>query len=552
MKQQHRTPRNRGAALLLVLVAMAISMILTTAFLDSRGGSVPMADGLDAASRARRAADSGLDLAMATIRANPMWHAEQRGGVLAESLDLDGAVIEVHVKDAETNGTPNALTRLVEVEAIADINGVRIGSRTMMDIPPTNPPLDLEFSEVGMLAEEHIRLEGQSVLVPWRPAAAVMGEFDPMLMGTLDGNPDSIHVGSDAVAVNGVKLMVDPRASNSGESRGGMHLLHDALPRINSFVPPLIDTTPVGDVRLEGAHAGDINAANIRITSNRELRITGDSILKSRGNLSLEPGARIIVESGCLVLDAAQRLHLDTARIDKSPSARIFLVARDRIDIRNSVIGPDDVEILGSGETEPNPQFKQVRIVDTGEGRPDIRIEGETRMMATIVASASRVRLQDAAVLYGRINANRIQLDDRATVFALPCDGTFVGLTATDGPHRNHDGSLHAAVTSPDRTDPAAMATLAQALGVCVVAEGHTAEPPAPAGASIVPDLNTSSAQELGAARTLDFGAEVPASMENTSQDRWNPDGERGWRSQVREQIRRFSRSWMRHDRSHR
>ena len=552
MKNRHRTPRHRGAALLLVLVAMAISMILTTAFLDSRGGSVPMADGLDAASRARRAADSGLDLTMATIRANPLWHAEQRGGVLAESLDLDGAVIDVHVKDAETNGIPNALTRLVEVEAIAEINGVRIGSRTMMDIPPVNPPLDLEFSEVGMLAEEHIRMEGQSVLVPWRPAAAVMGEFDPMLMGTLDGDPDSIHVGSDAVAVNGVKLMVDPRASNRGESRGGVHLLHEALPAINSFVPPVIDATPVGDVNLEGAHAGDINAANIRITSNRELRITGDSILKSRGNLSVEPGARIIVESGCLILDAAQRLHLDTARIDKSPSARIFLVARDRMDIRNSIIGPDDVEILGSGETEPNPQFKQVRIVDTGEGRPNIRIEGETRMMATIVASVSQVRLQDAAVLYGRINANRIQLDDRATVFALPSDGSFVGMTASAGPHRDHDGGLRPAVLSPNRTDPAAMVILAQALGVCVVAEGHTAEPPVPAGESIETDLNASSAQALGAARALDFGNEAAASMGNTSEERWNPGGGRGWRSQVREQIRRFNRSWMRHDRSHR
>ena len=222
------------------------------------------------------------------------------------------------------------------------------------------------------------------------------------------------------------------------------------------------------------------------------------------------------------------------------------------MDIRNSVIGPDDVEILGNGETDPNPQFKQVRIVDTGEGRPNIRIEGETRMMATIVASASQVRLQDAAVLYGRINANRIQLNDRATVFALPCDGSFVGLTANHGPHRDHDGSLHAAVTSPDRTDPTVMAALAQTLGVCVVAEGQVAAPPAPAGESIPPAIDASSAREIGAPRTMSFTDEVPVAVATPSETRLAPGREHGWRSQVRQQIRRFNRSWMRHDRGDR
>ncbi|MCH2160575.1 MAG: hypothetical protein MK085_01740, partial [Phycisphaerales bacterium] len=282
-RPRRRTPRpRRGAALLLVMVAMGVSVVLASAFLDSRSGSVPMADGLAAASRARHAANSGLDLALASIQANPQWHEHQHQGVLADHVDLDGTRLRIELKDVDTDSAPTEETTMLAVHALATVDGVEIGSRTVVRMPPVNPSLDLEFSEVALLARDEIRLEGDAVLVPWGSNAMELGVADPILIGTLDGDPEDVHVSGDAIAVNGVRLSVDARATAAGEQRGGVHLLPSPLPPLSASSVAEPDAPMAGDVVLAGEHSGDIHAGNIRISAHSSLRITGDSVIRSR------------------------------------------------------------------------------------------------------------------------------------------------------------------------------------------------------------------------------------------------------------------------------
>ncbi|MCH2162255.1 MAG: hypothetical protein MK085_10325, partial [Phycisphaerales bacterium] len=106
-----------------------------------------------------------------------------------------------------------------------------------------------------------------------------------------------------------------------------------------------------------------------------------------------------------------------------------------------------------------------------------LRVEGDSRLMLAINALETGVHVRDSAILFGRITARQIVLDDQATVFARPSTGAFIGLTALEGPHRDHEGRLHDAVCAPDRTAPASMANLAEQLGITVVAAGVSVAP---------------------------------------------------------------------------
>ena len=300
----HR-PARRGAALLLVLIALAVSVLLASAFLDSRGGSVPMADGLQAASRARRAANSGLELALATIAADPNWVNEHIDGLLAKDIELDGAVLRVELLDLDTKAPPTSLTRMLLVNATALTDQVEISAESVLPIEVTNPPVDLEFGEIALLARDEIRLSGYATLVPWLSNQTRPGTADPLLLGTLDGNAEHVRIENSAIVVDGVRLKTDARAIDAGEAVAGMRLLPEALPALGRTTPPEPNASPVQDSILVGDHIGDIDAANIRIPAGNELRIHGDSVLRSRNGLSVEPGARVVVENGTLILDAA-------------------------------------------------------------------------------------------------------------------------------------------------------------------------------------------------------------------------------------------------------
>ena len=479
---RHTQPvRRRGAALLLVLIALAVSVLLASAFLDSRGGSVPMANGLSSASQARRAANSGLELALATIAADADWVNRHMDGVLANDIDMDGVVVNVELLDLDTNTPPTATTTNLLVHATATSDQVQISSESMVAIDPDDAPLDLEFGEIALLARDEVRLSDQASLVPWLPGQQRQGPADPVIVGTLDGNAEHVRIEHDAIIVDGVTLKQDARAIDSGDLVAGVRLLPESLPSLDRSIPPQPNASQVEDMVIAGEYAGDVDAANIRIPSGNELRITGDSILRSRGQLDIEPGARVVVESGTLVLDADAHLRIRNATIEQSPDTHILLVARKDMSISNSVIAPTDVKIDPLGNTETTDAFTNVRLVDAGEGEPTITINGYTQIMATVFAPESSLTVSGSTVFYGRAMARRIDLTQESVVYAMPDDNMPIGLSATAGPHRAEDSSrLHEVVCTSDRLSPEAMNQIADTLGAPVCANGETIEPTVP------------------------------------------------------------------------
>ena len=480
--------------MVLVLIALALSVLLASTFLDSRQGSIPMADGLAAASRARRAANSGLELALATINQNDDWVNRHANGVLADNMDIHGVQVRIELTDLDTDAPPTNLTRSCRIDSIANIHGVEIRSQSEIPVTPVNRSLDLSYKEVALLAENEIRLNGQSALVPWLSDQRTINS-SPVVVGTLKGNPDDVHIGQKATAVDDVILEVDERTSRSSGPTAGTRAIPDVLP---SIIAPSIPETSESlgpKVVLKGEHAGDIYATEIRIPAGNELRITGDSILKSQGVFNVEPGARIIIENGEVVFDADKKMKIKNAIIEKADGAELIVVSRTQLVIDGSTIRPCGVSIDLQGNTPPNSEVEHIRIHGDPVSDSSIRIKGQSLLMASITAENADVSVRDLTVLYGRIHAQNIILTDQTVVYAAPDNGDIIGLTNINGPHRDYSGELLDILQTEDRIEDVKMKEIGELLNIQVEADSRKYETIVPTHADRMSAANSSTSR---------------------------------------------------------
>ncbi len=469
----HRLHRRdpRGAALVLVLVALAIGLMMVATFLDGRRESVPVSARISDAAQARRTADSGLDLVFLSILASDDWIGEIADGALDAPFEIADGLCTARVFDAATDLPPTEDTLQIRISCTADIDGLAMIAEETFDISPMiERPLDLAFGETALLAESQIRLEDDAALLAW--AGSDGGPSAPLVVGTLGGDPHGFEVTDTAITGGCEVVMVDARCYEMGEDPSGIRLLPDALPPIaaptipmarggRTETPVVLDTTPVTD----------IDAPSIRIRAGTRILIEGDRILRSRGDLRIESGASIEVARGTLVIDGDADVSIRNAEIAVAPAGRLLIRGGRELRIDDGGIGPTDATdrdaLTSAGmlpvEVDPGP------VNLTGGPGSTIVIEGDAMVTAVLIAPDSDVHVEDDVLLHGRIVADTIEIGGRAVVYAAPDDGRVVGLTSPQGPHRDEGGDLLPALQVEDRTSVDAVDSIAEAIETPVV-----------------------------------------------------------------------------------
>ena len=469
----HRLPRPspRGAALVLVLVALAIGLMMVATFLDGRRESVPISARISDAAQARRTADSGLELVFSSILASEDWIDEIADGALDAPFEIADGLCTARVVDAVTNLPPTESTLRIQIACTADIDGLTMIAEETFDIAPMiERPLDLAFGETALLAESQIRIEQDAALLAWAGSAG--GASAPLVVGTLSGDPHDFQVTDTAITGGCEVVMVDARCYEMGENPAGIRLLPDALPPIAAPVVPVASEGWTDEaVVLDATPVADIDAASIRIRSGTRILIEGDRILHSRGDFRIESGASIEVARGTLVIDGDDRVSIRDAEIAVAPTGRLLIRGGRELRIDDGGIGPteaNDRDALNADgmlpvDVDPNP------VNLTGGSGSIIMMEGDAMVTAVIIAPDADVRVEDDVLLHGRIIADGIEIGGRAVVYAAPDDGSVVGLTSPQGPHRAESGDLLAAVRTEDRTSSDAVDAIAEAIDVPVV-----------------------------------------------------------------------------------
>ncbi|HJN80821.1 MAG TPA: hypothetical protein QF455_08135, partial [Phycisphaerales bacterium] len=91
MTRRHTRCR-RGAAMLMVLVAMATAMTLVVGWLASQDNSALVASNATRAASARASAQCGLELAVALLQSEAPWQTAHQDGWILQAYPLGEAV----------------------------------------------------------------------------------------------------------------------------------------------------------------------------------------------------------------------------------------------------------------------------------------------------------------------------------------------------------------------------------------------------------------------------------------------------------------------------
>lgn len=479
----HRRPSSRrGAALVLVLVALAIGLLLTATWLDGRRESMPIAERVSDATSARHAAASGLDLAIGTLDAEDDWRDAVESGRLDGAFDFEDATIGYELRDADHDGPIDSETLRIKIRSRAVVAGIAATCEGFMEFEAEAPVVDLGYGETAIIVEREIRILDRAAVLPWRDQDG--SDTSPVVLGTLDGDPTDIEVGPEALLPSAETILVrDPRRRARAGSSTRTRELPDPLPPIAAPSLPEPDASRSGGrsvVRIDATPSSDLFHRAARIPQNATVEIRGDRTIRILRDLDIEAGARLVIDGGTLHLDVERDVDIRRAEILVGPTGRLVIRAGRRLRIQDAYVGDsrhDPDSIPENGMLPPDTSTTTDRIILTALPDAEILISGGSSVTGTILAPDAKTRVFDDAVVHGRMVASSVELRDDALLYARPDDGSVIGLTTIAGPHRDERGYLNPMLTTPDRGSLDVLEAIAEAIGIAVCATGSIAHP---------------------------------------------------------------------------
>jgi hypothetical protein len=477
---RHPRRSRRGAALLLVLIALAVGLLLVATWLDGRQESVPVAQRIAAGAVARQAAATGLDLAAATIDAEDDWRAAYDAGRFNLGFEVGDAACTLRVTDADTEERPTDDTVALNITCTAVVDDVAMSVERTIDVETSESVIDLTFGETAILVEHELRIRDDAALLPWTARPGIVD--GPLVVGSFDGRTNAIVIEDAAVTLGTEVLLVDDR-STAG-SGAGWRTLPDRLPRIDA--PDVPDPDPDSDdavpsrlpLELVTSPESDVLSERVRIPARAALDFDGDRVIRSLTDLELVDGASLVVTSGTLVLDAARDLVVRGATITVAEGSQLILRAGRELRLHDAVIVPDAVAATDAATEFASTVAPPDAIVATLDGSDaSIVVEGRAAVVLSIIAPGGDVAIRDDAVMHGRIVAANVELGGHAIVYARPDNGHVIGLTTPVGPHREDDGRLIAELADLDLGLSSTLVSAADRIGLPVRTLDDVVEP---------------------------------------------------------------------------
>lgn len=134
-----------GAAMLLVVIAMAVASILALSFLRSSGPTMAIASNNDHHAKARAIAESGLALAVEYVKDNPDWRTVKPHGLWIADAPLEGGSFSVYGTD-DDGDLGDDTGDVLELAAVGTYRGIT--HRAAVQISVAAAPFSMEAGTV--------------------------------------------------------------------------------------------------------------------------------------------------------------------------------------------------------------------------------------------------------------------------------------------------------------------------------------------------------------------------------------------------------------------
>lgn len=449
----------RGVAMLLVIMAVMMATILTTAYLASRDNSAAIGENVSSAAAARWAAMSGVQMGVAVMETEEDWTED--GGILLNHVDLAGADVTVQVVDMETGAAPTDKAQHLWMTSTAVVDGVTQVATASAQIMPTSNRADVDLSEFALFAQDAIVIDSSGTVTLW-PQSPLAKLGAPINIGTQSIAPRSIQIKDSAAAINS-KVLKRPTAPVSvAEASSGPNVrvvtMPDPIPLPappdsgvalpNRLLPPA-DGTLTGTTTL----TADKRYRRLVLDTNSTTRLQGTMNFIADGQMEIKQGAKLVVD-GTVKIVAFDELKLDRSAIEVTPGSRLEMFVRGGFLASDSYVGEQRADSLlrVDGSAPKTSSLEKVMMWGIAPALNTTAkpwyVDGQSVVMGSLYNPYAEFQIRNNAALYGRVAAKAIRVTSNATIFYDPALNTQEGFATLTSPIYDESGRMRTGFSS--------------------------------------------------------------------------------------------------------
>lgn len=434
--------RRRGVAMLLVIIALVVATVLTTAYVASRDNSAMIGENVSSAAAARWAAMSGIEIGAAIMETEKEWHAE--GGVLLNHSSIAGADLTVTVTDLETGEAPTDSSEVLAMTSTAVVGGVTQTATAVAERAPTDHTVDVDLSEFALFAANTIRMDKTSTLTTW-PQAPLAVAGRPVNMGTTSMSASAIQIRESAGAANGRALLKPGSPGSVVDVQGGPSvrstITPDPIPLPN---PPATGVLPPNrllrppDKRWDAPTqtvTADARYYKITLEPNSRLNLNGPLTLIADEDFEIRKAAKVVI-SGAVKLVIFDDLAIDEGAIEVASGGRLEMFVRHEMRITDGYIGPARATaervIDGSAPYVSDVERIQLWGITPAISNKMWYLDKRSVMIASVYNPYEAFQIRQDSALYGRVVAKDLYLTQNGVVFYDPALDSRRGFTSYD------------------------------------------------------------------------------------------------------------------------
>ncbi len=392
----------RGAALLMVLVAMATAMTLVLGWLASQDNSALVASNASRASAARASAQSALEMTVAVLESEAPWRSAHDDGWIIRGHVMEAGTVDVRILDEYTGAPPTDSTNLVRIEATSAIGGMTQTAGGLATVHPFDQDSAADLSGYAMYATDHLAIGGQSRVQSWNDSGRGARVLASMGSISLSGRTQrDVRNGQLQMHVN----------HNRGWSSGG-----DAAP---TALPTLLGTIGLDGCTLPPTLDNDDDPIDVHIDPHDAVVLRGDRTIT--GDLMIARHARITVDQDCTVRIAGAFEMKPHSAIEVAEGVTLRIVVAGDVLIEEAVIGArqDEGPHWGAWRQRhmawSNPQHILL-TAPTGTTEQVWEIERRSLIQAVIEAPAAEIDINRSTLL-GRVAGRAVSLRRGARLY---------------------------------------------------------------------------------------------------------------------------------------
>ena len=454
--------QRRGIALMLVMVAILVTGGMAIAYFGSRDNSIAISSNVEASTRARAVAESGLDLAIAILETDTNWRTNHVEGVLLSNFALGGGSITLTLLDSDTSYPPTETTMKVQISVLAEVEDLFQSAIANATVTPNDSNFDVDLSEFAIFAQSLIEIDDLASLQHWS-ASPISLLQQSLQMGTLATSPMSVLINSssqldelDLYTTSGASSMVTTSALNVLE-------MTDAPPFPSSPPAPLtgleLDVTETSSL--------DANAAKRR------------SPQTTPGNSSANYGfgsGQIDVQTGTYVLDDLTLISGETLAIHGDVTISIL---GDLVLHHTAILIDDDASLtlhidgnvsvvtsyLGNSNQSTESYMDPGNLQLYGHNVSQWTFSGLTTLKGEIYAPESDLEVRGMTTICGRIAADEVTLRGASRLLYDPLldNGGYADINSS---LYDDNGDLYPELLQLTSLDPSLIDAIQQSLTV--------------------------------------------------------------------------------------